>query len=235
MEGSTMYTMMDAHPITLFIIVAALLVTPLYIFAMYQQGGESFAKGSIIAGGWLVFGATMFVVCMTRFSEQLGIVGEFLVPFVWALPSAILFFFKDWFLDKRLSQRALIGLQLWRAIGAVFLVEMFRGNLPGIFAWPAGVGDILVALVALLVLWIYRAVKEIPSKSVYIVILVGMIDFFFAFFFGFTSSDSPLHLFSHDFPNQVTVFPTGMIPLYLVPYAIFFHTLSFLNERKFGA
>jgi hypothetical protein len=37
-------------------------------------------------------------------------------------------------------------------IGAVFLLEMARGNLPGIFADPAGVGDVLVALVALVVL-----------------------------------------------------------------------------------
>src|SRR6185369_3264009 len=37
----------------------------------------------------------------------------------------------------------LIGLQVYRALGAVFLVRWAAGQLPGEFAIPAGVGDIL--------------------------------------------------------------------------------------------
>jgi hypothetical protein len=33
--------------------------------------------------------------------------------------------------------------------------------------------------------------------------------------------------------NNLILFPTGMIPLFLVPYAIFFHTLSLVNYAKF--
>ena len=62
---------------------------------------------------------------------------------------------------------------------------------------------------------------------------VGVLDFLSAFFFGFTSSRTPLQLFFPVVPNNVVAFPTGMIPLFLVPYAIFFHTLSALNYARF--
>ena len=37
---------------------------------------------------------------------------------------------------------SMIGLQLYRALGFVFLVEWSLGALPGAFALPAGIGDI---------------------------------------------------------------------------------------------
>lgn len=37
-----------------------------------------------------------------------------------------------------LDQRRLIGLELFRAIGMLFVLEWARGNLPAIFAQPAG-------------------------------------------------------------------------------------------------
>ena len=108
------------------------------------------------------------------------------------------------------------------------------GNIPGIFAYPAGLGDIIVGIVALAVLLIYKNSKNIAKSGIMIVIIIGIIDFLSAFFFGFTSSDSPFQLFFPEIKNNVIFFPTGMIPLFLVPYAIFFHTLSYLNFKKYG-
>jgi hypothetical protein len=53
--------------------------------------------------------------------------------------------------------------------------------------------------------------------------------FLSALFFGFTSSASSLQLFHPAVPNHVIAFPTGIIPLVLVPYATLFHVLSALN------
>ena len=66
------------------------------------------------------------------------------------------------------------------------------------------------------------------------VIAAGVLDFLSAFFFGFGSSETPVQIFFPEVPNDLIVFPTGLIPLFLVPYAIFFHTLSWLSYRKFG-
>ena len=70
--------------------------------------------------------------------------------------SSSLYWKRNWFLSQRLSQKWLIGLQILRLVGILFLIEMILGHIPGTFAYPAGLGDILVALVALAVLLAYR-------------------------------------------------------------------------------
>ena len=224
-----MYETMDANALTIVIIIASIMVTPIYALATYVFSGASRVKGMEVGIGFLVFGSLMFWVCLSGLPGRLGLPGNLIVPAAWILPSAVLILRRQWFLDKSLSQKWLVGLQLFRAIGAVFLIEMTRGNIPGIFAYPAGIGDILVALAALAVLLRYRKATTIPPVPVFLVIVLGAADFLSAFFFGFTSSETPLQLFFPAVPNNVIVFPTGMIPLFLVPYAIFFHTLSALN------
>ena len=43
-------------------------------------------------------------------------------------------------------QRWIVSVQLYRAMGVIFLLLYAGGHLPGRFAWPAGVGDITVGL-----------------------------------------------------------------------------------------
>ena len=229
-----MYSMLDAHPLTFFIVIAAMLVTPFHLFATFVFSSASPAKGALLAWITLALGGCMFVVCLLDLPNKLGLPGNLIIPVVWTLPSLLLFFSRNWVLAERLSSHWIIGLQLWRVIGCVFLIEMVRGNLPGVFAYPAGIGDVLVAVVALSMLISYRGFKEIPARAIHIVGVLGVLDFSSAFFFGFTSSDTPLQLFAFENPNQATLFPTGLIPLFLVPYAIFFHTLAWLNLAKHG-
>lgn len=225
-------TFFEAHPITWWILAASFLVAPFFVFATYVFSGASAGKGFILGGVWLVFGATMFLVCLFDVNSRLGPIGNLLVPMAWALPSLLLYLARDWALSQPLSQHWLVGLQLFRAIGAVFLIEMVRGNLPGVFAWPAGVGDILVALLALVILLRFRKSATIPALAVYGLVAFGTIDFLSAFFFGFFSSDTPFRLFEHGVEYDPSTFPVGLIPLYLVPFAIFFHTLAWLNQRR---
>ncbi|MEM7010522.1 MAG: hypothetical protein AAF585_03460 [Verrucomicrobiota bacterium] len=230
-----MYQFMEANPITIFIVLGSIMVTPFFVLATYAFSGASIAKGAWIGVAFLLFGATMFLVCTLTLPAKLGIPGNFIVPAAWTLPSLILYLKRDWFLSEPLSERWLVGLQIFRVIGGVFLLEMISGHIPAVFAYPAGLGDILVGVVALGVLLKYREAPRIPKAAINLVIVLGVADFISAFFFGFTSSESPLQLFFPDEPSQLLLFPTGMIPLFLVPYAIFFHTLSALNEAKFGA
>jgi hypothetical protein len=211
------------------IIVGTLLVTPVFLLATYVFSGASRHKGLVLAIASLLIGSLMFWVCLSDLPRRLGLPGNLIVPVAWVLPSLVLVVGKKWFLNEPLSQKWLVGLQLFRVIGAVFLLEMVRMNIPGIFAYPAGIGDVLVAVVALGVLLRYGHGERIPAGSIFLVIILGVTDFLSAFFFGFTSSETPLQLFHSAVPNNVIVFPTGMIPLFLVPYAIFFHTLSGLN------
>jgi hypothetical protein len=43
----------------------------------------------------------------------------------------------------------LIGLQVYRVFGGIFLVGWARGVIPGLFALPAGIGDVTTGLLAL--------------------------------------------------------------------------------------
>ena len=229
-----MYELLDANFLTIIIIIGSIMVTPFYVLAVYVFSGASPLKGVLIGTAFLLFGSFMFWVCLSGTVSKLGLAGELIVPIAWILPSLILILKRDWFLSEKLSQHWLIGLQLFRVIGGVFLIEMLMGNIPGVFAYPAGLGDILVGIIALIVLMVYKSSKEIGKTAVMIVIIIGVADFMSAFFFGFTSSESPVQLFYPEIKNRLILFPTGMIPLFLVPYAIFFHTLSYLNLRKYG-
>lgn len=227
-----MYQMMDAHPITLMVVISSMMVTPFFVFAAYAFSGASLRKGAFIGSAFLIWGGIMVWVCLAEIPKRLGPLGALIVPICWATPTVILFLNKKWFSDRPLSQHFLISLQLWRVIGALFLLEMMRGNIPGIFAYPAGIGDIAVAVIAAFVLLKYKNSTVIPGKAVIFVIVCGVIDFISAFFFGFTSSDGPQQIFFPDVINNTMQFPTGMIPLFLVPYAIFFHALSWITLQQ---
>jgi len=60
---------------------------------------------------------------------------------------------------------------------------MRLGHIPGIFAYPAGLGDILVGLVALVVILAYRTSDRIPKFGIFIVFGLGVADFISALFF----------------------------------------------------
>jgi len=225
------YEIMDAHFLTVVIITAAMLVTPMYLVCTYHFSGASIRKGLLIGSVALLCGALMTWVCLTQLPDSLGPAGALVIPICWITPSLILWIFKDWFLDEPLSQRWLIGLQVWRLIGGTFLIEYSRQNLPGIFAYPAGVGDVLVGILAAAVLLLF-ARRQIPHWAIVLILVLGVIDFVSAFFFGYFSSEGPVQLFFPDIENQTLMYPTGLIPLFLVPYAIFFHTLSYLSLRK---
>jgi hypothetical protein len=175
--------------------------------------------------------------CLADVIDKLGNWGNLIIPLLWFGPSAIVLLFRKPPLLQRhvLSQKLLVGLQLFRAIGLIFLLEM-PDHVPTVFAYPAGLGDIATAIVAGIILYMYRGPSnKIKGFAVYFLVAFGMLDFVSTFFFGFTSSESPIQLFYPDPVSQLINFPTGsMVPLFLVPYAILFHTMSLLTNILHG-
>ena len=227
-----MYRVMNASPVTVIVVMAAMMVTPIYVFGTYVASQASAKKGAWIGAGFLIWGAVMSWVCLADITRSVGPIGRLIIPACWASPTILLLLFRGWFVDRPLSQHWLIGVQLWRSIGGVFLIEMSRRNIPGIFAYPAGVGDLFVACLAAVVLVRYGNQAVIPRVAILLVISCGIADFLSAFFFGFTTSPGPQQLFFPTVVNDSLLFPTGLIPLFLVPCAIFFHALSWLELRR---
>lgn len=112
----------------------------------------------------------------------------------------------------------------------LFVLEWSRGNLPAVFALPAGWGDLAAAMTALFVLVGFRG--KIPAGAVRAVSVVGILDAVSTFFFGFFRSDTPVQLFSHDFPNRMIEYPTGLVSLFLICFPLCLHVLSLAELRR---
>ena len=109
-----MYDMLNAHFLSVIIVVGSIMVTPIYVMAVYVFSGASATKGCQIGGAFLIWGAIMFWVCLSQLPRKLGLPGNLIVPLAWLLPGLILYWLRDWFLSLELSQKWLIGLQLFR-------------------------------------------------------------------------------------------------------------------------
>jgi hypothetical protein len=135
---------------------------------------------------------------------------------------------------EAIPQQWLVSLQLFRAEGVIFLVLYAGGHLPGIFAWPAGVGDVLVGLFAPIVAARYALNSPHATARLRAWNLFGILDLVVAVTAGFLTSPSPFQLFSLAAPNQlITAFPLVMIPVFAVPLAVLLHLAS-LNKLAMG-
>jgi len=129
----------------------------------------------------------------------------------------------------------LVGIQVYRIFGGIFLVNWVRGSIPGIFALPAGTGDVLVGLLALPVA-LYMSSGTSGGRTAGIAWnLLGLTDFTIAITMGALSSPGRLQVLSLSHPNvQIGTYPTVMIPAFGVPSSIILHVLSLWQLRRFA-
>ena len=124
-------------------------------------------------------------------------------------------------------QSLIVGIQFYRVLGVIFLVLLFDGSMPGVFAAPAGTGDVTVGLLAPAVAWAFTRGLRGSTGLVRAWNLLGLADLIVAVTTGFLSSPSPIQLFAFDNPNTlITAFPLVMIPVFLVPLAVLLHLAS---------
>ncbi len=137
-----------------------------------------------------------------------------------------------WRLIEAMPQQWFVGLQLYRALGLIFLVLYASGRLPGLFAWPAGMGDIAVGLLAPVIAGLYAANPHRYAGSVWAWNVFGIADLVVAVGTGFLTSPSPLQLFAFANPNEIiSVFPLVLVPVYLVPLSVLLHFASLAKLR----
>lgn len=130
-------------------------------------------------------------------------------------------------------QHWLVGVQLYRAEGAIFLILYATGNLPGLFAWPAGIGDVLVGVLAPVIAVAYARAPRENADVVSAWNLFGLVDLAIAVIAGLLTSPSPFHLFTFDLPNElVSRFPLVLIPTFLVPLSVLLHLASLAKLHR---
>jgi hypothetical protein len=127
----------------------------------------------------------------------------------------------------------LVGLQVYRVFGGIFLVAWSRGGISGTFALPAGSGDVLVGLLALPAAYLLWAGAPGARSGAIAWNVLGLADFAIAIGIGILSAPGPLQLIVPDRPNaQLGSFPTVMIPAFAVPSSILLHALSLRQLRR---
>jgi len=127
----------------------------------------------------------------------------------------------------------LTAIQAWRAGGLGFLALYVHGILPGLFAWPAGIGDIAIGITAP---WVALALIRKPSfvNSCQFVIwnLLGILDLVVAVSLGALSSGFVAGLVGSVTTAPMAQLPLVLIPAYFVPLFIMLHLTALFQAGK---
>jgi hypothetical protein len=129
-------------------------------------------------------------------------------------------------------QQWLVGVQLYRALGAIFLILYATGKLPGLFAWPSAVGDIAIGLSAPVVGLAYARAPDKAAGLVAAWNVLGLLDLIDALGLGFFTAPSRFALEIQPTSDLMTVLPLVLVPVYLVPLSIVLHIASLAKLRR---
>ncbi|GGA78698.1 hypothetical protein GCM10011507_32410 [Edaphobacter acidisoli] len=151
--------------------------------------------------------------------------------------AAVLVLFWSWPFLRRVvdavSQQWIVGVQFYRVLGVIFLVLYAIGQLPGVFALPAGLGDMAVGLAAPAVGLAYMRSPREKAGRLRVWNLLGLLDLVVAVTTGFLTSPSRFQLLALDKPNElISAFPLVMIPVFLVPLSVLLHFASLWKLRR---
>jgi len=131
-----------------------------------------------------------------------------------------------------LDLRLIVGMQAWRCAGFGFVALYANHVLPGLFAWPAGLGDMAIGVVAP---WWIVALSRNPdaaaSSRFRLWNLLGLLDFIVAF----TTATVCAMTIANDTPP--TIAPLGQLPLvlipaFMVPLFVMLHVVALMQSRK---
>jgi hypothetical protein len=134
-----------------------------------------------------------------------------------------------------LDLRLIAGMQAWRWAGFGFLALYAHKVLPGMFALPAGLGDMAVGLVApWMALGLARQASFRGSAAFIGWNLFGILDLLVALSAGTLSAT-----LSSGAPGQISTaamarLPLLLIPVFLVPLFLMLHTTALMQSRKFA-
>ena len=127
----------------------------------------------------------------------------------------------------------MVGIQAWRLGGLGFIALYVYGVLPGLFAWPAGLGDMAIGVTApLLILAFRRQPAFAASRLFWVWNLLGILDLVVAVGLGALSAVLGIGISA-----EITSFPMGrmplvLIPTFLVPLFLMMHLASLLQARQ---
>lgn len=165
-------------------------------------------------------------------SEILARVPLFVTPAILAGLTALLVLAYRWVGTFRawvgaLDLRSLVLFHITRFSGFYFLVLFKRDELPYAFAVPGGLGDILVALLALVVVFVPFSEFN-RNRFAYLWNVIGFIDLLLVFV---TATRIACSADSYDL-IELTRLPLSLLPTFLAPLLLASHLAIFARLKR---
>ena len=105
--------------------------------------------------------------------------------------------------------------------------------LPGIFAFPAGWGDIAIGVAAPFYAFALISGRTIPKRAFVTWNVLGIFDFIVAATLGALAAPGPLGILAGETTTEVmNVLPLGLIPTFIVPFFIILHIIALIQTAK---
>lgn len=203
---------------------------------------NSFAgvKGAVAGGIGVWFGVVFAAGAAGLFGNPLGALprSTLLAVVVPIVAFLLLYRFSIPFRGFVLSAdlRLVTLLQAWRVAGFVFLAFYAHDLLPGLFAWPAGLGDIAVGVSApLVVLALLDRPGFAAGRGFVAWHLAGIFDFVVAVATGTLGSGAVAGLVGEVTTDPMGVLPLSLIPGFLVPLFTMLHLTAIFQARRLAA
>jgi hypothetical protein len=127
----------------------------------------------------------------------------------------------------------LVALQLYRVFGSQWLAYWLHGQLPGLWALPAGTGDVLTGLFAVPAVVALATGTAGGRKAAILWNMFGIADLAIAIFLGMIISPGPAQLIVLNGPSiGIDSYPNVLTPGFVVPGSILLHALSLRQLRR---
>jgi hypothetical protein len=127
----------------------------------------------------------------------------------------------------------LIALQVYRVFGSWMLAAWLHGVQPGVFALPAGTGDVLTGLFAVPAAIAVATGMAQGRRTAIAWNILGLADFAVAITMGMITSPGRLQLIIPDVSSlNAGAYPGVLTPAFVVPSSILLHALSLRQLRR---
>lgn len=127
----------------------------------------------------------------------------------------------------------LVALQVYRVFGSQWLAYWLAGRLPGLWALPAGTGDVLTGLFALPAATALVPGTDAGRKAAILWNIFGLADFAVAITLGLITSAGRVPLLGPGGSSiGVDGYPNVLTPAFVVPSSILLHALSLRQLRR---
>lgn len=139
----------------------------------------------------------------------------------------------------RIPPHWIIAVHIWRIGGVGFITLYYAGILPAEFAFPSGIGDVVVGIAAPLVAYFYFLKKSFSRTLAILWNYIGAFDLLLAISLGIFAYPAPFPplidgqvLATSVSTGAFAFYPLVLIPLFAIPLSLLLHAFSLRVLKK---